>query len=76
MDFKVFSAFYLVPLCISAIGALIEFRNCEFDTLKHAMGKAFFLAFRSLVPVINVLSAILYLVSFGVHLWKSAISNP
>ncbi|KQT41109.1 MULTISPECIES: hypothetical protein [unclassified Methylophilus] len=70
MDFKILSAFYLVPLFISAIGSLIEFRNCEFDTLKHALGKAFFLAFRSMVPVINIFSAILYLVTCGTYTWK------
>jgi hypothetical protein len=72
MDFKILSAFYLVPLFISAIGSLIEFRNCEFDTLKHALGKAFFLAFRSMVPVINILSAILYLVTCGTYTWKKS----
>jgi hypothetical protein len=72
MDFKILSAFYLVPLFISAIGSLIEFRNCEFDTLKHALGKAFFLAFRSMVPVINIFSAILYLVTCGTYTWKKS----
>lgn len=70
MDFKVLSAFYLVPLIISAIGSLIEFRNCEFDNLKHALGKAFFLAFRSMVPVLNIFSAILYLITCGTFTWK------
>lgn len=72
MDFKILSAFYLVSLFISAIGSLIEFRNCEFDTLKHALGKAFFLAFRSMVPVINIFSAILYLVTCGTYTWKKS----
>ena len=70
MDFKVFSAFYLVPLIISAIGGLIEFRNCEFDTARHALGKAFFLTFRSMVPVLNIFSAILYLITCGTFTWK------
>ncbi|MFD1122358.1 hypothetical protein ACFQ2T_07595 [Methylophilus flavus] len=72
MDFEIFSAFYLVPLVISAIGSLIEFRNCEFDTLKHAFGKAFFLAFRSMVPVLNIFSAILYLITCGTYTWKKS----
>lgn len=72
MDFHVFSAFYLVPLFISAIGSLIEFRNCEFDTFKHALGKAFFLAFRSMVPVLNIFSAILYLITCGTYTWKKS----
>lgn len=63
MDFNLLSAFYLVPLFISAIGGLIEFRNCEFETSRHAFGKAFFLAFRSMVPVLNIFSAILYLIT-------------
>jgi hypothetical protein len=72
MDFKILSAFYLVPLFISAIGSLIEFRNCKFDTLKHAFGKAFFLAFRSMVPVLNIFSAILYLITCGTYTWKKS----
>jgi hypothetical protein len=76
MDFHIFSAFYLVPLFISAIGSLIEFRNCEFDTFRHALGKAFFLAFRSMVPVLNIFSAILYLITCGTYTWKrSAFSR-
>jgi hypothetical protein len=74
MDFHIFSAFYLVPLIISAIGSLIEFRNCEFDTFKHALGKAFFLAFRSMVPVLNIFSAILYLITCGTYTWKRSAS--
>lgn len=74
MDFKVFSAFYLVPLFISAIGGLIEFRNCEFDTGRHALGKAFFLTFRSMVPVLNIFSAILYLVTCGTFTWKKSVT--
>ncbi|MFQ6332589.1 hypothetical protein [Methylophilus sp. 3sh_L] len=70
MDFKVFSAFYLVPLMISAIGSLIEFRNCEFNTPKHALGKAFFLTFRSMVPVLNIFSAILYVMTCSTYTWK------
>ncbi len=73
MDFKILSAFYLVPLFISAIGSLIEFRNCEFDTLKHALGKAFFLTFRSMVPVLNIFSAILYLITCGTYTWKKSV---
>ena len=72
MDFNVFSGFYLVPLIISAIGGLIEFRNCEFDTTRHAVNKAFFLAFRSMVPVLNIFSAILYLITCGTFTWKKA----
>lgn len=72
MDFNILSAFYLVPLVISAIGSLIEFRNCQFDTLKHALGKAFFLAFRSMVPVINIFSAILYLITCATYTWKKS----
>jgi hypothetical protein len=70
MDFNVLSAFYLVPLLISAIGGLIEFKNCEFDTPRHALSKAFFLAFRSMVPVLNIFSAILYLITCGTFTWK------
>ncbi|WP_047516048.1 hypothetical protein [Methylophilus sp. Q8] len=70
MDFNVLSAFYLVPLFISAIGGLIEFKNCEFDTPRHALSKAFFLAFRSMVPVLNIFSAILYLITCGTFTWK------
>lgn len=65
MDFNVFSAYYLLPFAICAIGGLIEFRNCVFDTRRHAIGKAFFLLFRSMVPVLNILFAILYLVTFA-----------
>jgi hypothetical protein len=72
MDFNVFSAFYLVPLIISAIGGLIEFRNCEFATTRHAFSKAFFLAFRSMVPVLNIFSAILYLITCGTYTWKKS----
>jgi len=72
MDFNVFSAFYLVPLLISAIGGLIEFRNCEFATPRHAFSKAFFLAFRSMVPVLNIFSAILYLITCGTYTWKKS----
>lgn len=72
MDFKVFSAFYLVPLFISAIGSLIEFRGCEFNTFKHALGKAFFLAFRSMMPGINIFSAVLYLVGCGTYALKKS----
>jgi predicted membrane protein len=72
MDFNVFSAFYLVPLVISAIGGLIEFRNCEFATARHAFSKAFFLAFRSMVPVLNIFSAILYLITCGTYTWKKS----
>lgn len=74
MDFNLLSAFYLVPLIISAIGGLIEFRKCEFDTLKHAVGKAFFLTFRSMVPVLNIFSAILYLVTCGTFTWKKCMA--
>lgn len=63
MDFNVFSGFYLIPLAICAIGGLIEFRNCNFDQPGHAVRKAFFLAFRSMVPALNILFAILYLVT-------------
>jgi hypothetical protein len=70
MDFNVLSAFYLVPLFISAIGGLIEFRNCTFETPRHALSKAFFLSFRSLVPVLNIFSAILYLITCGTFTWK------
>jgi len=70
MDFNVLSAFYLVPLFISAIGGLIEFRNCEFDTPRHALSKAFFLAFRSMMPVLNIFSAILYLITCGTFTLK------
>lgn len=70
MDFKVFSAFYLIPLIISAIGSLIEFRNCAFSTPRHALGKAFFLTFRSMVPVLNILSAILYVMTCSTYTWK------
>lgn len=63
MDFNIRSAFYLVPLFISAIGGLIEFRRCEFETPQHALRKAFFLIFRSMVPVLNIFSAILYLIT-------------
>lgn len=70
MDFNVLSAFYLAPLFISAIGGLIEFRKCEFDTARHAFSKAFFLAFRSMVPVLNIFSAILYLITCGTFTWK------
>jgi predicted membrane protein len=70
MDFNVLSAFYVVPLIISAIGSLIEFRNCEFETWRHALSKAFFLAFRSMVPVLNIFSAILYLITCGTYTWK------
>lgn len=76
MDFKVISAFYLLPLLISAIGALIEFRHCAFTSTRHALGKAFFLAFRSMVPVLNILSAILYLMSCGAALWKRHKETP
>lgn len=72
MDFNVFSALYLIPLFISAIGGLIEFRNCEFDTARHAFNKAFFLAFRSMVPVLNIFSAILYLITCGTYTWKKS----
>lgn len=72
MDFNVLSAFYLVPLLISAIGGLIEFRNCVFDTSRHAFNKAFFLLFRSMVPVLNIFSAILYLVTCGSYCWKKS----
>lgn len=76
MDFNVLSAFYVVPLIISAIGSLIEFRNCEFETWRHALSKAFFLAFRSMVPVLNIFSAILYLITCGTYTWKrSSTSN-
>lgn len=70
MDFNVLSMFYLVPLVISAIGSLIEFRNCEFETLRHALSKAFFLTFRSMVPVLNIFSAILYLITCSTYTWK------
>lgn len=70
MDFNVLSAFYVVPLIISAMGSLIEFRNCEFETWRHALSKAFFLAFRSMVPVLNIFSAILYLITCGTYTWK------
>lgn len=70
MDFNVLSAFYIVPLVISVIGSLIEFRNCEFETTRHAFSKAFFLAFRSMVPVLNIFSAILYLITCGTYTWK------
>lgn len=70
MEFNVFSGFYLVPLIISAIGGLIEFRNCEFDTSRHAVNKAFFLAFRSMVPVLNIFSAILYLITCGTFTFR------
>ena len=72
MDFKVWSAFYLIPLVISAIGGLLEFRNCEFTTTRHAVSKAFFLAFRSMVPVLNIFSAILYLITCGTYTWKKS----
>lgn len=72
MDFNLLSAFYLVPLVISAIGGLIEFRNCEFATASHAFSKAFFLAFRSMVPVLNIFSAILYLITCGTYTWKKS----
>lgn len=76
MDFNVLSAFYIVPLIISAIGSLIEFRNCEFETWRHALSKAFFLAFRSMVPVLNIFSAILYLITCSTYTWKrSSTSN-
>lgn len=71
MDVHVLSLFYLLPLLISAVGAVIEFRRCTFTTAKHALGKAFFLAFRSLVPVLNILSALLYLMHAGLSLWKN-----
>jgi hypothetical protein len=74
MDFNVLSAFYVVPLIISAIGSLIEFRNCEFETWRHALSKAFFLAFRSMVPVLNIFSAILYLITCGTYTWKRSSS--
>ena len=72
MDFKVWSAFYLIPLVISAIGGLLEFRNCEFTTTRHAVRQAFFLAFRSMVPVLNIFSAILYLITCGTYTWKKS----
>lgn len=72
MDFNVFSAFYLVPLVISAIGGLIEFKNCAFPTPQHALRKAFFLTFRSMVPVLNIFSAILYLITCGTFTWKKS----
>lgn len=75
MNFNVLSAFYLVPLFISAIGSLIEFRNCEFDTTEHALKKAFFLAFRSMVPALNIFSAILYLVTCGTYTWKKCTAS-
>lgn len=74
MDFNVFSAFYLVPLVISAIGGLIEFKNCEFATTQHALRKVFFLSFRSMVPVLNIFSAILYLITCGTFSWKKSTS--
>jgi len=76
MDFTVLSAFYLLPLVISAVGALIEFRHCAFTSTRHALGKAFFLAFRSMVPVLNILSAVLYLMACGTALWRNKPSKP
>lgn len=75
MDFNVFSGFYLAPLLISAIGGLLEFRKCNFDTRRHAINKAFFLAFRSMVPVLNIFSAILYLITCGTFCWRKAGAN-
>ncbi len=71
MDQHTLLLFYLLPLMISAIGGLIEFRNCQFDTLRHALNKAFFLIFRSAVPGLNIFSAVLYLVTCGTFTWKN-----
>lgn len=70
MDFNLFSIWYWLPLGISVIGGVIEFRRCEFNQFRHAFNKAFFLTFRSMVPALNIFSAILYCIRFAAFLWK------
>lgn len=70
MDISLVGWLYGLPLLVSAIGGLLEFRKCQFDTVGHALNKAFFLTFRCLVPALNIISALLYLVTCGTFTYQ------
>lgn len=75
MDVSLLVWLYGLPLLISAVGGLLEFKKCRFDTAGHAFNKAFFLTFRSLVPALNIVSAMLYLVTCGTFTYKKLASS-